>query len=47
MVNVRISTVVVLVMKIETICVVVMGLFWTFVGFKVRQKLFQQLMVFF
>lgn len=47
MVDVWISAIIVLVMKIETICVVVMGLFWAFVGFKVRQKLFQQLMVFF
>lgn len=45
MVDVWISAIIVLVMKIETICVVVMGLFWAFVGFKVRQKLFQQLMV--
>lgn len=47
MIDVRISTMVVLVMEVETICVIMMGLFRTFVGFEVRQKLFQQLMIFF
>lgn len=47
MIDVRISTMVVLVMEVETICVIMMGLFRTFVGFEVGQKLFQQLMIFF